>query len=59
MQAFTSALGLWITLKGFELLNNDQHISTEGCLVCDALKNSVHFLENGDVYVLFYQYILE
>ena len=29
------------------------------CLVCDALKDSVHFLENGVVYVLFYQCILK
>ena len=37
---------------------DDQHVSTERCLVCDALKDSVHFLENGVVYVLFYQSIL-
>ncbi len=33
---------------------NDQHVSTERCLVCDALKDSVHLLENGGVYVLLY-----
>ena len=39
------------------ILIDDQHVLTERCLVCDALKDSVHFLENGVVYVLFYQYI--
>ena len=41
------------------VLIDDQQVSTERCLVCDALKDSVHFLENGGMYVLFYQYILE
>ena len=41
------------------ILIDEQQVSTERCLVCDALKDSVHFLENGVVYMLFYHYILE